>query len=198
MIWPPRSSRSVLPKRYASPAFVASSRSKKKLKSADGVEGKNLREELEGVRSGRIAPPVSLAHDPRPQPDRQRAVTVAERQGPARTRAAQSRVDPKRVAKGLEADLADLARSKITLSGVSLVKTLLANFDSQTIADAIGAKIDTIEKIACHALVKLAPTLSTEDGLVLVEVLEDRLRTVMQTDVEDELDEGRFEKSLRS
>lgn len=164
-----------------------------KLKSADGAEGRKLREELEGVRSGRIDPPVTLARDPRPKSDRPRAVTVAERQGPARIPAGRSTIDPKRAAKGLEADLSDLARGKTTLTGFSLVKTLLANFDALTIAAAIGAKLDTIEKIAGHALVRLAPTLSSEEGLILVGILEDRLEAAMNADSTDVPDDDPVE-----
>ena len=152
------------------------------LKGASGSDAVRLRSELEGIRTGRLEPPIYLAQDPRPKPDRQRPVTVAERRGPERVRGAASKSDPKRVAKGLEADLADLARVKVTLTGVALVKTLLSNFEPSLIAEAIGARVETILKIAGHPLLQITPALTAEDGLVLVTILEERFKDLVASD----------------
>ena len=156
------------------------------LKGASGSDAVRLRSELEGMRTGRLEPPIYLAQDPRPKPDRQRPVTVAERNGPERVRGTGSNSDPKRVAKGLEVDLADLARAKVTLTGVALVKTLLSNFEPSLIAEAIGAKVETIAKIAGHPLLQITPALPTEDGLVLVTILEERFKDLVASDPKDD------------
>lgn len=160
-----------------------------KLKTASGTDVARLKDELEGIKSGRIEPPIQLARDPRPKADRPRPVTVADYNGPERVLSNTRAIDPKRVAKGLEVDLADLARQKITLTGVALVKTLLRNFQPAVIAEAIGTKVGTIEKIAGHPLLQMASALSPDEGLVLVEILEARLAAVMAADgVDDEQD----------
>ena len=67
------------------------------------------------------------------------------------------------------------AVDQITLTGVALVKTLLKHFDTTLLAQVLKASEDTIGKVACSHLLKLAPMLSNEDGLVLVEILEERM-----------------------
>ncbi len=150
---------------------------------AKGAGVASLRSELEGVRAGRIEPPMRLSRDPRPKQDRPPAVTVADRRGPEKVRGGGSRGrDPQVIRKGLELDLADLGRGKVTLTGIALVKTLLSHFQVDMISEVLGAGLPTIRKVADSAVLGLAPTLSAEDGLVLVAILEERLDATPHTE----------------
>lgn len=72
-------------------------------------------------------------------------------------------------------DLADIARGKLTPSGIALVKVLLDRFDIHEISDALGTPMAFLEKAALHPVYRLASGLRAADGLIIVGVLEKQL-----------------------
>lgn len=150
------------------------------LRRGQGVAA--LRTELAAVRAGKQDVPLSLARYPSPSPDHV-AVTVHRKRGPERTtfedrrQPEKPRPEKKKPLSSLavEADLSDLSKEKVTLSGVAIVKILLIGFDVDTIALTLKTPAAFLEKIRSSHLFSLAPTLETEDALVVVDVLEKRL-----------------------
>ncbi len=75
----------------------------------------------------------------------------------------------------LEADLADLAKGKLTPTGIGTIKGMLDRFDEDLVVAVLGLKPEFIRKVSASAVYRLAPVLSPKDGLLLSEVLESRL-----------------------
>lgn len=146
---------------------------------AAGQSTAKLRAELDGVRKGIIEVDLRLARDPKPRRDPIPAVTVHRRRGLERVRANQMRPDrrsPEVIEKGLRIDLADLAKGKITLTVVAMVKTLLKTFPQSDIAEVLKAEPKLIAKIAESPLLQLAPLLDGRSGLILADILEKEMR----------------------
>lgn len=143
-------------------------------------KGRNVahnRQEIELVRNGHKDVDLRLAYDPRPSDTP--SVTVARRDGPERQRLRGSDgVHGKRptiTEKGVFIDLADIAKGKLTPSGIALVKVLLDRFDIQEISEALGTPMAFLEKAALHPVYRLASALQAADGLIIVSVLEKQL-----------------------
>lgn len=145
------------------------------------ARGRNVaqnRRELELVRNGHKDIDLRLARDPKPS--NSPSVTVSRRRGPERQRFGGSdrALREKRstvTEKGVMIDLADIARGKLTPSGIALVKILLDRFGIHEISEALGAPTAFLEKAALHPIYRLASELHAADGLVIVSVLEKQL-----------------------
>ena len=144
---------------------------------ADGENAGLLRERLAGVRNGTIDPPryadarvtgrrpvsETQRHErPRSEKHRERRLYASERQ--------------------VGADLADLSKGKLTLTGVATVKGLLDRFDIGFVAASLALTAEFIDKVTASSVYALAPSLSTADGLLLAEVLEQRAYEREQTE----------------
>jgi len=157
--------------------------------SARGESVARLRAELDGVRKGTVKVSLSLARDPAPR--KGHAPETARRKGPERPSAGRSRPRPKEaIERELTVDLDDLAKGKVTLSGVAVVKTLLLSFSRDDITEILKADPKVVGKIADSPLIGLAPLMEGEVGLVLVDILEERLRKAYPEDAREEAPEG--------
>jgi hypothetical protein len=150
-----------------------------------------LRAELEAVAAGRADVPLKTARDPRPSKDHL-TVTVARKAGPERgevtspeavedARAYRKREEKRRAtisARAVEADLSELSKKRVTLTNTALVKTLAGTFDAELIAETLKVEPAFLRKLMEGSFYALASPLSPEDGLVLVGVLEQRMRKV--------------------
>lgn len=134
-----------------------------------------LRERLQGVRNGSVEPPryrdakitgrrpvehVQLEHLRQAKPERssRRPLYASERQAVA--------------------DLGDLARGKLTLTGIATVKGLLERFDAEFVAGALKVTPEFLGKVTSSAAYALATAMSAADGLILAGVLEKRAESV--------------------
>lgn len=155
---------------------------------ANGESVAELRAELEGISTGRIEVPLALARDPKPHDGP--AVTVAGKRGPERGevsnplakeamreyRSKESKRRDRLSPRAAEIDLNELAKGKVTLTNSALVRTMAETFDFELIADVLGAERKFLKKLMDGAAFALASPLSAEDGLVLVDVLERRMK----------------------
>jgi hypothetical protein len=145
-------------------------------KQAAGESVGLLRERLIGVRNGTIEPP-HYGHV-RPTGD---TLRLSKAQRPSSTRTPHQNEKPSREhrvyrsEREVQADLADLAKGKLTPTGIATVKGLLDRFDEDLVAVALGIGTDFIHKVAASAVFRLVPALSPKDGLLLASVLEKRL-----------------------
>lgn len=140
-----------------------------------------LREQLAGIRNGTVAIPPGYGEQPA-------GLTLSDlgthlRRGPdART----ARPAPTQGGKGVggrtkplyrsvreaAADMADLAKGKLTITGVATVRGLLERFDPGFVEAALSCPAGFLDKVKASSVYGLAPRLSAEDGLVLAEALE--------------------------
>lgn len=146
-------------------------------KMAAGESVGLLREKLLGVRNGTIEPPHYKGIRPTGDPMRLRKKKVdwAAEQRKHENR----RVPPEkrlyRSERELEADLADLAKGKLTPTGIGTIKGMLERFDEELVIVVLGLTQEFVRKVAASAVYRLAPDLSPKDGLLLSEVLRSRL-----------------------
>ncbi len=148
-----------------------------------------LRAELDAVALGRAEVPLEIARDPRPSKDHL-TVTVARKAGPERgevtspeaieeARAYRKREEKRQAAisaRAVEVDLWELSKKRVTLTNAALVKTLAGTFDAELIASTLQIDLTFLRKLMDGPFYALASSLSPEDGLVLVGVLEGRMR----------------------
>ncbi len=134
-----------------------------------------LREQLLGVRNGTIEPPrYSIRPTGDPMRVRKKKVDwAAEQQRNDRRVGHEKRLY--RTEREVGADLADLAKGKLTPTGIGAIKGMLDRFDEDLVVAVLGLKPDFIRKVSASAAYRLAPDLSPKDGLLLSEVLESRL-----------------------
>lgn len=128
-----------------------------------------LRERLQGVRNGSIQAPKDFG---RKQDAPRSLVRPPERNNP------HQRVS--RLYRGrreLEVDLLDLAKGKLTMTGIATVKGLLDRFEDSIVIEALGLANGLVEKVRSSAVFNLAPPMSPDDGMLLVEALEWRMRS---------------------
>lgn len=146
-------------------------------KMAAGESVGLLREKLLGVRNGTIEPPHYKGIRPTGDPMRLRKKKVdwaaeqrkhENRRGPPEKRLYRSERE-------LEADLADLAKGKLTPTGIGTIKGMLDRFDEELVMAVLGLAQEFIRRVAASAIYRLAPDLSPKDGLLLSEVLQSRL-----------------------
>lgn len=136
-----------------------------------------LREKLLGVRNGTIDPPHYKDIRPTGDPMRLRKAKVdwAAEQRNRENRRGTPEKRLYRSERELEADLTDLAKGKLTPTGIGTIKGMLERFDEGLVTAVLGLKRDFVRKVAASAVYRLAPDLSPKDGLLLSQVLEDRL-----------------------
>jgi hypothetical protein len=143
-----------------------------------------LREKLLGVRNGTIEPPHY--RDIRPTGDpmrlREKKLDWAAEQRKHENRRAPPEKRLYRSERELEADLADLAKGKLTPTGIGTIKGMLERFDEELVIAVLGLTREFIRKVAASAVYRLAPDLSPKDGLLLSEVLQSRLPLDEETD----------------
>ena len=121
-----------------------------------------LRERLAGVLNGSIEPPRYKTSKPTPM-----SVKAPD---PKLRRSQNHRVY--RSDREVAADIADLQKGKLTMTGVATVKGLLSRFDEAFVAATLMIDPSLIDKIKVSAVYGLAGDLSAADGLLLAEVLE--------------------------
>jgi len=149
-----------------------------------------LREKLAGVRNGTV--PVPPGYGDRPTGPSLAASDMHIRRGKTREEARRrvreemeerrsrqpkrpSRIRPLyRSEREAAADLTDLAKGKLTMTGVATVRGLLDRFDQAFVEATLSCPPGFIEKVKSSAAYGLAPKISAEDGLLLVGVLEER------------------------
>lgn len=134
-----------------------------------------LRERLAGVLNGSIEPPRYRESRPTPM-----SVKAPD---PRKRRQHQHRVY--RTDREVAADIGDLQKGKLTLTGVATVKGLLSRFDEHFVASTLKIDEGLIAKIKGSAVFGLAKDLAAADGLLLVEVLE---RLAPTEDVSESID----------
>lgn len=143
-----------------------------------------LREQLAGIRNGTVAIPPGYGE--RPAGLTLSATDVHLRRGPdARTarpapadqgdKGGRGRAKPLyRSVREAAADLADLAKGKLTMTGVATVRGLLERFDPQFVEAALSCPPGFLDKVKASSVYGLAPKLSAEDGLLLADALDER------------------------
>src|SRR5690606_26746160 len=104
-------------------------------------------------------------------------ITAARKNGPAVAPYTKGKAEPKRPPStislaAVEGALQDLAKSKITLSAIGVVKVMLDEFDMSEVSDALGIPTQLLQKLSSSPLYALAPKITARDALVIVEVLE--------------------------
>lgn len=149
-------------------AFELEQEIQQKLGSGDSVG--LLRERLNGVRNGTIEPPRYA--DARVSGRSKEKLKVQAAAAPAKTQRGPKRLYASE--RQLLADLADLAKGKLTLTGVATVKGLLDRFDSSFAAEILALNVTFVETIRASSVYALAPDMSAADGLLLASVLTEK------------------------
>jgi hypothetical protein len=144
-------------------------------KMAAGESVGLLREKLLGVRNGTIEPPHYKGLRPTGDSIRLSRKARAAEQRKHDNRRAPPEKRLYRSERELESDLADLAKGKLTPTGIGTIKGMLERFDEELVIAVLGLPQDFVRKVAASAVYRLAPDLSPKDGLLLSEVLQTRL-----------------------
>lgn len=136
-----------------------------------------LREKLAGIRNGSIA--VPKGYGARPTGLSLKALPDAHKTSrPRRNRAKPLYASERQAA----ADIADLSKGKLTMTGVATVKGLLERFDALFVEATLECPIGFIDRVQASAVYALAPPLQPADGQMLVDALEARSPNIHPAD----------------
>lgn len=126
-----------------------------------------LREQLDNVKTGRVAAPIRLGREPTPKSPPELMVVP----GPRGDRPTHRPSKP-RTLREMAADLTDIAKGKLTLTGASVVKGLLERFDAEFVGSVLKPPKGFIEKVTLSPIFQHAASLGEIDRMRLVEALE--------------------------
>lgn len=130
-----------------------------------------LRETLEGVRSGRIEVRLDAVRRREARaPNAQTQLRKGSGHPPAR--------QTTRTSREMAADLNDISKGKLTMTGASVIKGLLERFDRLFVDEVLQPAPGFIDKVMANVFYGLAATLEAADGLVLIDALEDRAKKI--------------------
>lgn len=137
------------------------------VKLAAGENVAELRETLAGVKTGRVAVPLALGRDQVPQ----KRDPIRTEYGP-RDVSKSRRPRPGRTLREMQADLVDISKGRLTLTGASVIKGLVERFDREFVDQLLEPAPGFLDKVIGSAFYSLSPDLEPNDGWTLLEAME--------------------------